>query len=308
MSDFKLKLYHFEKEGKGVEPGEKKPAPIQLFVLYFRNFWKLTLYNLSLFASLIPFAALLCAVFIICVMGETGVENLTASEQFQSWNQTNPWLMIFPNIYHFFTGSSLLMSLGIILLCISFITFGPLSAGLFYAVRNITREEHVFTSDLFSQAWSNKKQAIPMGILDFFLTVAVLLYFGIDYSSMNIGNSKVIYIARYLALILYTFYLVARAYVYTVIVTFDMPFTQCFKNGLTLAYAHLGRALIIVGIIVAVIAVNLWLPLPSILLFPLFDISFLFFAAGFIAYKPIDRYMIQPAIKAQYQNGNTAEE
>jgi len=300
MSDFKLKLYHFEKEGKGVEPDEKKIAPLQLFVLYFRNFWKLTLYNLTLFASLIPFASLLCAMFII-LMGESGVDNLLKSDQFQSWNQSFPWLMVFANIYHFFTSSSLSMSLGIILLILSVLSFGPLSAGLFYAVRNITREEHVFTSDLFSQSWSNKKQSVPMGILDFLLTLAILLYFMNDYSSVNYGHLQVISIARYVALLLYTFYLAARAYIYTIIVTFDMPFSQCFKNGLALAYTHLGRVFIVIIAIVAVVALNLFLPLPSLLLFPLFDIAFLFFVAGFVAYKPLDRYMIQPALEQVQQ-------
>ena len=52
MPNFNLKLYNFEKEGKGVEVDEKKPLGVfQVFILYFRYFWKMTLYNAIQFAN-----------------------------------------------------------------------------------------------------------------------------------------------------------------------------------------------------------------------------------------------------------------
>ena len=53
----------------------------------------------------------------------------------------------------------------------------------------------------------------------------------------------------------------------------------------------------------AVVLANLYLPLPSLLLVPLLDFSLVNFISGFMVYKPIDKYMIQPALKEQNQTG-----
>ena len=104
---FNLKLYNFEKEGKGVEKDEKKPvAFLRVFILYFRNFWKMTLFNLTRFGAVIPLAAVAVSAVVI-MMGEEAINSFIMTDDFQTFNQTYPWVMIFVNIYHFFTGSTI---------------------------------------------------------------------------------------------------------------------------------------------------------------------------------------------------------
>ena len=294
---FNLKLYNFEKEGKGVEKDEKKPvAFLRVFILYFRNFWKMTLFNLTRFGAAVPILALAVSAVVI-MMGEEAINSFIMTEDFQSFNQSYPWIMILVNVYYFFTGSSLKMALGILLLTGSVLVFGPLSAGMAYISRNTSREEHTFASDIFSVGWENKKQAIPMGILDLIATFAILLYFFYDFTAMNPGYGMLMGFLKYFAVVVYVFYIVMRVYAYMIMVTFEMPFGEILKNAFILTYSNLPRTLLIWTTLAIVVFLNMILPLPSLLLLPLFDISFVSFVAGFTCFGPLDRLMIQPTVK-----------
>jgi len=294
---FNLKLYNFEKEGKGVEKDEKKPvAFLRVFILYFRNFWKMTLFNLTRFGAVIPLAAVAVSAVVI-MMGEEAINSFIMTDDFQTFNQTYPWVMIFVNIYHFFTGSTIKMALGLILLAASALCLGPLSAGMAYISRNTSREEHTFATDIFSVGWENKKQAIPMGIIDLIATFSVLLYFFYDFAAMNPGYGMLMDFLKYFAVVVYVFYIVFRIYAYMIMVTFEMTFGEILKNAFILTYSNLHRTLLIWVTMAAVIFLNVILPLPSLLLLPLFDISFVSFVSGFICFSPLDRLMIQPTIK-----------
>ena len=303
MPNFNLKLYNFEKEGKGVEVDEKKPLGVfQVFILYFRYFWKMTLYNAIQFVNLLPIVSVMVAMAVI-MMGSEAINELIAQDRFQTFNQSYPWVMICINVYYFFSENAFIQAIGMILFVAAVLCVGPLSAGFFYAARNTTREEHVFTSDIFSQAWENRKQAILVGLLDVAASFAVLIYFTTNFSYLNYGYGQVMGFLKYFALLIYVFYLVIRVYVYTIMVTFDMPLKEIFKAAILLTYSHLPRSLVIWFTMAAVVLANLYLPLPSLLLVPLLDLSLVNFISGFMVYKPIDKYMIQPALKEQNQTG-----
>lgn len=301
MPNFNLKLYNFEKEGKGVEVDEKKPLGIfQVFILYFRYFWKMTLYNAIQFANLLPIAAVMVSMAVI-MQGSEAINEMIAEDRFQTFNQSYPWVMICINVYYFFTGNQFLQIVGLVLFVAAVLCVGPLSAGFFYAARNTTREEHVFTSDIFSQGWENRKQAIAVGLLDVVGAFAVLIYFTTNFSYMNYGYAQLMGYLKYFALLIYLFYLVIRVYVYTIMVTFDMPLKSIFKAAVVLAYSHLPRSFVIWLTIGVVVIANLYLPLPSLLLFPLLNFSLVNFISGFMVYKPIEKYMIKPALEEKVQ-------
>ena len=303
MPNFNLKLYNFEKEGKGVDVDEKKPLGVfQVFILYFRYFWKMTLYNAIQFVNLLPIVSVMVAMAVI-MMGSEAINELIAQDRFQTFNQSYPWVMICINVYYFFSENAFIQAIGMILFVAAVLCVGPLSAGFFYAARNTTREEHVFTSDIFSQGWENRKQAILVGLLDVAAAFAVLIYFTTDFSYLNYGYGQVMGFLKYFALLIYVFYMVIRVYVYTIMVTFDMPLKEIFKAAILLTYSHLPRSLVIWFTMAAVVLANLYLPLPSLLLVPLLDFSLVNFISGFMVYKPIDKYMIQPALKEQNQTG-----
>lgn len=299
MPKFNLKLYNFEKEGKGVEKDEKKPIGfLHVFILYFRNFFKMTIHNLSYFAVLLPYVTVLLSSVII-MLGEDAINAMITAESFQTFNQSYPWVMILVNIYDFFTHSYIRMFAGLLLLIASVVCFGPISAGMAYAMRNTTREEHVFLSDIFSVAWENRKQAIPLGLLDLGALYAIAIYFFGDFSGMNVGYDMLMDFLKYFALLIFVFYLVARIYAYTIMVTFYMDLKDILKNAVILTYANLPRTLIVLATMFVVIYVNIILPLPSLLLVPLFDFSFVLLVSHYTCYKPIDKYMIKPAKENQ---------
>ena len=306
MPNFNLKLYNFEKEGKGVEVDEKKPLGVfQVFILYFRYFWKMTLYNAIQFVNLLPIVAVMVAMAVI-MMGSEAVNEFISQDRFDTFNQSYPWVMICINVYYFFSGNPFMQAVGFLLFAAAVLCVGPISAGFFYAARNTTREEHVFTSDIFSQAWENRKQAVLVGLLDVMAAFAVLIYFTTDFSYLNYGYGQVMGFLKYFALLIYVFYLVIRVYIYTIIVTFDMPLKDIIRAAVVLAYSHLPRTLVIWFTLAAVVVANLYLPLPSLLMVPLLNFSLVNFVSGFMVYKPIDKFMIQPALKERDQK--TTEE
>lgn len=299
MPNFNLKLYSFEKEGKGVEIDEKKPfGPLYVFILYFRNFLRMTVHNLTYFAVLLPIVTVLVSSVII-MLGEDTIRAIINAESFQSFNQNYPWVMILVNIYSFFTHSYIGMFIGALLFAAAALAFGPISAGMAYVMRNTSREEHVFISDIFSVAWENKKQAIPLGLLDIGAVYAIAIYFFGDFSGMNVGYAMLMDFLKYFALLIFVFYLVVRIYAYTIMVSFYMDFKDIIKNAVILTYANLPYTLVVWFTMIAVIFVNIILPLPSLLLVPLFDFSFTLLACHYACYKPIDKYMIRPALENQ---------
>lgn len=297
MPNFSLKLYNYDKPGKGVEKDEdESPALIKLFTLYFRNFWKMTLYNLIYFLTTLPIISSLVA-FIIILMGESKINALVSAESFESFNQSYPWVMIWINVYDIFTSSNGILILGVLLLLAALLCFGPISAGLSYCMRNFIRIDHVFTSDLFTNAWENRKQAIIIGLIDIFATVSIILYFLSDFSNYNAGYAELMSFLKYFALFIYILYLVARIYMYMIMVTFDMPLKEIIRNSFILTYSNLPRTLLMWISILLLIAINILLPLPSLFLLLLFDFSFLIFLCCFIVYPVINKNMIKPALE-----------
>ena len=136
-----------------------------------------------------------------------------------------------------------------------------------------------------------------MGIIDLIATFSVLLYFFYDFAAMNPGYGMLMDFLKYFAVVVYVFYIVFRIYAYMIMVTFEITFGEILKNAFILTYSNLHRTLLIWVTMAAVIFLNVILPLPSLLLLPLFDISFVSFVSGFICFSPLDRLMIQPTIK-----------
>ena len=175
-------------------------------------------------------------------------------------------------------------------------TFGLSSIGMTYVTRGMVRGEYVSTwSEFFSAIKKNFKQGIIISVLDA-LIIFILVYDLIQYSA-NTGTF--IYTAFYFAIILFLLtYFVMRYYIYTILVTFDLPIKKIFKNAFLLSVLGIKRnILIILGSAIVVLAsIYLFILLPSVgLILPcIFTLSLLWLIGTYCSYPIIDKYMIEP--------------
>ncbi len=175
-------------------------------------------------------------------------------------------------------------------------TFGLSSIGMTYIARGIVRGDYVSTwSDFFSAIKKNFKQGITISVLDA-LIIFILAY---DFVQYKANTGVFIYGAFYFAIITFLLtYFVMRYYIYTILITFDLPIRKIFKNAFLLSVLGIKRnILLILGSVFVIIAsIYLYLLLPSVgLILPgIFTVSLLWLIGVYCAYPVINKYMIEP--------------
>jgi uncharacterized membrane protein YesL len=181
---------------------------------------------------------------------------------------------------------------------------GLAQAGIANVTRNLTRDKHSFgLSDYFDTIKANWKQSLIVGILN--LLVTVLLCFGLlfYYNSEGIFSD----IALGFLLICFVIFSFMRYYMWTMIITFDLPVSKIYKNSFLLAFVNF-KSNLFVGVIelalyAAVILTVVWIP-HFIVLF-LGTILAVFILPGFTnlliqfnTFPTIQKYMIDPYYEA----------
>ena len=181
-------------------------------------------------------------------------------------------------------------------------TIGISSVGAVYLHRNMVRGEPVFLlSDYFGTIKRNLKQALIFGVID--SIIIGLLVYDVAFlraNRMSGTTSGIMYVAIIFLILLY--YLV-RTYIYTMIVTFDMPIRKMFKNGLILSIVGFKRNICYVLGSAAVIALNylllvVYFPIGIILPFMIVP-SALTFLGEYCIFPNIMKYMVEDEGKSE---------
>ena len=180
------------------------------------------------------------------------------------------------------------------------IPHGLSQAGIANVTRNIARDKHSFgISDFFDTIKANWKQSLIVGIIN--LLVNVLLCHGLIFYY----NSEGIFADIILGFLLICFVIFSfmRYYMWTLIITFDLPTSKIYKNSFLLAFVNFKNNLF-VGVVelvlyACVILAVAWIP-HFIVLFAATLIS-VFILPGFIhlliqfnCFPAIQKYMIDP--------------
>ena len=181
---------------------------------------------------------------------------------------------------------------------------GLAQAGITNVTRNLARDKHSFgLSDYFDTIKANWKQSILVGITN--LLVNILLCFGLlfYYNSEGILAD----IALGFLLICFAIFSFMRYYMWTMVITFDLPTSKIYKNSFLLAFvnfkSNLFLGVIELALCAAIILTAVWIP-HFIVLF-LAAILAVFIMPGFIhlliqfhAFPAIQKYMIDPYYEA----------
>ena len=184
------------------------------------------------------------------------------------------------------------------------IPHGLSQAGITNVTRNIARDKHSFgISDFFDTIKANWKQSLIVGIIN--LLGNVLLCYGLIFYY----NSEGLFAGIILGFLLICFVVFSfmRYYMWTLIITFDLPTSKIYKNSFLLAFVNFKKNLFVGVVELALYACVIL----SVVLIPHFILLFLstlisvFILPGFIhlliqfnCFPAIQKYMIDPYYEA----------
>lgn len=178
------------------------------------------------------------------------------------------------------------------------VTFGPVTAGITYNMRNIVRREPIFMWEDFKHAFkSNFKQSLAVGIFD--LVTLVLLVYNIYFYYLNLGR-YVMNVMFWVSIIMLLFYTFMRNYIYLMIVTFELSIPKIYKNALIFSVLGFGRNFISFLTVAFIVIINYaimlaYLPI-GIVLPLIITIGLCTYTAVYTTWPKIYKVMIEPYI------------
>lgn len=275
------------KEGKGVDPdAPQKRSFFRFFDIFFRKLWHFAKANLLYSVALIP--TFIVVYFISLVIASVLLPEVTAV--------------------------NLIVALFIANMYVSIWGAGPATAGITYIMRNFAREEHAWIwSDFKDNVKSNFKQSIIVFLID--LVAIVMFYVAIAVYSQQTGFIGSLRFVVYAIIFVYS---VMHMYIYPMMVTFELPLKDLYKNALLFAFAGLPSNILVTAVL---IGLHLVLPIYLFLVNGQWGVGFMLvllmlevcitqafsaFLVNFNAYPKIKKYMLD-VIENKGENSNVGE-
>lgn len=180
------------------------------------------------------------------------------------------------------------------------------NVGMYGVARSLSLQRPCFvTSDFFDYIKKNWKQALPLGMLNAFITG--LLYFDIYYNFKSVLHSDDIYSIIGLGLVLFIFIVFSgmKYYFWLLMITFDLKFTALYKNSFHFFFINLWKNLLveIVMCVIYVLPAALWILIrfPEQITVIAYLLILFIFAPGFkaflvskVAFPTIKKNIIDP--------------
>ncbi|MBR4703848.1 MAG: hypothetical protein IKO91_08380 [Oscillospiraceae bacterium] len=269
-----------------------KKGFFRFFEIYFRKFWRFLTLNLLYFLITLPML-----LYVFYTVNGIFAERLEAMGEGVILFSGISFLAVFfdfvPRV------------LNIPLLIISVLLYGPITMGLTYIFRNFAREEHAWTSDLWSRAWSNARQGLFFGIADILVLWLCVngAFFDLSSSGALWALSAVRRVLSVLALVIWVF---MRHYTYLMAVTVNLSVFRILKNAWLFVVLGFGRNVLSTLVTLGCLFLSFFLvPLLTVVTLPLFFYSFTWFCTIFTCYPIVKKYIIVPALEAE--SGQTGQ-
>lgn len=287
----------YTKPGKGVDAdAPQKHAIFNFFELYWRKFSKLIFINIVYFLLLLPIITYVYTTSIAFIVEWLHIEVTDVS--------TVMFQLLFT------AAASAPQWLRILLIVLSLIVYGPVTAGMTFMLRNYTREEHAWMSDFYHRAKANFRQALFFGLFD--AAIFLLFRFNVSFIMQGLFGGqavglpdtalKVMAFITAFALVVYIF---MRNYFYLLLITFDLSIINILKNSLIFAFVGLWRNLLVTLLtFITVLLIFFTHPLVEMIMLPFFALSLWGFISVFTCYPVVKKYMLEPAAQVQTEQAN----
>ena len=318
----KLKIFDFQKEGKGISKNRAKADPglKNFFISYKNSFSKLVSVNIFFVLGNFPLIFLIAAL--------SGVSKLDIflplSDVFQNINGLitadggyTPYklsLFALEGLQNQTTtptvGTYFLYGIG----ALAIFTFGPVNTSTSYIIRNLVSGEPVFVwSDFWYSFKRNIKQSLPVGILD--IALNALLIFNI-YTMFMSTDKFFASMLFWCYIIIFYIYFTMRYYIYVQLVTFKLSVFKILKNSLIFALIGFKRNILAtIGNILCVFLVLMFLFGLGGILVPLAvaaPLAILFSTMAFMkvyaSYYKIKEIMIEPYLNDHPEERKTYDD
>lgn len=303
MSERKLKLFDFNKDGKGVDPHEDDGPPnlARFFKQYKRKFTRLLSVNIFMVLGCFPVFFLGMA-----FAGYGAVDSslqtspmfhsLYALSKFDSSPITDALGTVFAVPATLTVNTTVTTALYALSLLLIF-TWGLMNVGTTYILRNLAKGDAVFMwSDFWYAVKRNIRQGVVMGIID--LVCSVVLVFNVSFYFQRIDGTFLAGIMFYVSLAMVILWFFMRFYIYLLLVTFDLSIFKILKNSLIFAIIGFKRNIMAaIGIVVLVVLnlmIFMYLPSLGIALPLVFTIANGAFMSTYAAWFKIKEIMIDP--------------
>lgn len=270
-------LFDYNKPGPGIPENAPPKSPfIVFFEILQRKFWNFIKINFMFLIFDIP--AILLGYLVM--------------------------LFLFPNIFpDAFKSTEALTSdmlmkfiLLMLIVCVPMITVGPAQAGFTYILRNYAREEHAFIwSDFKDAALTNFKQSMIIGTINFIVTFLMLLSIR-AYLMIGAGSIPGM-IGTAIMFTLFAVFAMMNIYIYPILVTFELPIKQIYKNALIFAVIKFlpNLGILLLSAFIVFLTFGMIIPfnqLLGVLFLLLITLSLVGFITNFYAYPKLKKYMI----------------
>lgn len=303
----KFRLFDFNRDGKGVDPGEDTTPNLKFF---FKQLWrklsKIISLNLLMDIQVLP---ILLAIYLYFFGSPTtpsvsysefpvlyGMQQISSSAM-SSVGLSNYSIQLGLPTYNTYV-YWVIGALAVFML----VTYGWQKVGSIYVTRGLVRGDSVFIlSDYFYAIKRNLKQGLLLGIIDCIIMVVLIYDFMYFYSSAPNAFTNFMYVMIIALLIIYA---IIRFYLYLQIVTFDIKISKAFKNALIFTVLGIKRNIMAcIGLVILTLfAVGLmvvFLPMGggvTIVLPLIYYLGISAFIYTYAAYPVMKKYMIDPPV------------
>lgn len=297
-----LKLFNFNKDGKGIKKEPEGPKNLKNFFVHFKSkFTRLVTVNMFIIFGNFPILFLLFAL-------SGNLDRASAAPAYKMFaplyglmkHEESPVTAALFGLFGTQTEIGIPTTLTYVFLALSALvifTFGYVNTGTTYILRNMVKGEPIFMWDDFWYAIKrNKRQGMIMGILDVILSVVCV--YDIIFFYYNAGLSAAMNFMFYTSLLIALIWFFMRFYIYILMITFDLSIFKILKNALIFAFLGIKRNLMAALGIVAMIAITytvmlyalpIGIVIPFVLLFA--DCAFM---SCYAAFPKIKEIMIDP--------------
>ena len=301
-----LPFFNFNKDGKGVRKEEANlPHTFLNFFKYFkRHFSKLLSVNIAMIIGNLPLffiLPVLAGYFHNSSISPSDIRYPVIGGVLPFLDDTAPLTPLLSSIGIFTTISAwtLLDKIVLGLSLLALFTFGPVSVGTTYIIRNLLRGEPIFMwDDMKYSIKRNLRQGIIYGIIDVVLSLMLVydVYFFLVNSALSFFNSMCFYVS----IVALAFYFFMRFYIYLMMVTFDLSLIKIFKNAMIFAFLGFKRNILAFFGIAIVVFLNLLLMFTPITMALGIALPFVMtlgictYIAAYAAWPKIKQIMIDP--------------
>ncbi len=173
---------------------------------------------------------------------------------------------------------------------IPFMLMGPSLCGLTYLLRNWARQKHAFlASDFFEHMKKNFKQGLFVSII---MTLLFYVFFSaaLFYLKSGMDKTVVLIISVLVGIVLCGIH----AFIYPILITFDLKLRDCFRNAWLLTLARLPQLVFYLVIVLIIHGMILfWFaPMWWVLLMMLFLIAWTGFTLNYFTWNVIEKNMM----------------